>query len=129
MGLPNYPDKPKTYQIKFTGSTADLKKIAKLRQDINNRQGSLAQTGYNYLLTLAGLLNVPLGIASAAVAIDSSSELEELEDFYSKVGEDLSTGKCSAITVTQYVVGTWHGDERGYIYHLDRIARKPRATN
>lgn len=129
MPYPGHPDQPKTYSLKLTSSRADLKKVAALRQEINNRQGSLSQTGYNYLVTLAGLINVPLGIASAAVSITSSSELEELEDLYTTVGEDLSTGKCSAITVTQYVVGTWHGDERGYIYRLDRVTRNPKATN
>ncbi|WP_312651622.1 hypothetical protein [Aminipila sp.] len=127
MGLPNYPDKTKTYTVKFTGSRADMKKVSALITEVNNRQNSFSQTGYNYLLTLAGLASVPVGIASAAVSIESSSELEEVEDFYTGVLQSLSTGECSAVTVTQYVVGTWHGDERGYIYKLDRVTRKPRA--
>lgn len=86
---------------------------------VNARQNNTTETVLNILLGIAGIFNVPLGIASVAFGgaiAGNATYLENLEDMltkiYIKMDQDPSIG---AVTITQKYEGRYKGS-RGYFY-------------
>nr|WP_315021145.1 hypothetical protein [uncultured Aminipila sp.] len=116
--MATHPKKKETHEMVFTTKNRD--EAIAIRNNINHNQHihDANQRGFSYLMTIIGLFNLATGVISAAAMECTGNDLEDLEDLYTTVNELLD--QCSYIRVTQKLTGTWQGDDRGYVYRLEK---------
>lgn len=114
----------KTETLTIKNTKKDIEKLAAMRQDINRRQNSHLSTIISHINSIFGLFNTSTGILSLIISgvIDGNERfLEKCEDAYSDVIEALATKSYSRAWIYYNYVGTYQGQNKGYVYQIRDI--------
>ena len=108
----------------FKNSAKTRKHLIELRREINRRQNSTVTKVVKYVNHAFSLLSETTGITESISVITNGADsyLEYMEDMYTEIHEDFSEGKKKSAKITYKIMGTWQGNNRGYVY---RTLKRP----
>lgn len=87
-------------------------------------QNSTVTKVVKYVNHAFSLLSETTGITESISVITNGADsyLEYMEDMYTEIHEDFSEGKKKSAKITYKIMGTWQGNNRGYVY---RTLKRP----
>ena len=117
--------KTKVETLAFSNTKANINKLVKARNDINNRQNSTLSTVISLINSVFGLFSVETGIMSMVISgvIGGNARfLEKCEDVYTTIEEGFLQKNYSDAEVYYKYRGTYQGKNKGYVYEIESVS-------